>query len=273
LSALRNVLILQLNEYSHIMNLTPLPMDSQSVGVLHSRLGEDVAIYHPLGYRFETLVNNGLVDAVIVDSVDGFSQLGRWRDFLSGDLGLDQRNLAQYWLDGCPEKLERNISSLADWNCMREEVTLVAIPSGNAQGHLKGLILVPDIDSKCYCKFPSPLRKSAIHRDFIYNVTYEAISHAYHEWGARRIGITHLSRSKCNGQYEHALTMCQVEVMFHFCAEHRGMESFAFLDCTEGNIPLRLVDYYNSKADIGCHRPIKTKRLEYWGIDFIDLTW
>ncbi len=255
------------------MNPQSLPLDSQYVEVLHSRLGEDVAIYHPVGFKLKTLADSGLVDAVIVDTEDGFSQLGGWRDFLSSDLGLNQRNLAQWVLDGFPENLERNISSLADWNREREEITLVAIPSENPCGSLKGLVLAPYEGSQCYRKFPSPLRKSAIHRDFIYNVAYEAISHAYHKWGARRIGITHLSSSKFSVNYQPDLTTCQVEAMFHFCADHSGMESFAFLDDTAGNMPLRLVDQYNSNTDIGCHRPIQSKRLEFWGISFIDLSW
>lgn len=255
------------------MNLQSLPLDAQSVGVLHSRLDEDVAIYHPIGLKLKTLVENGLVDAVIVDTEDGFSQLGGWRDFLSSDLGLTERNLAQWVLDGFPEKLERNISSLADWNQTREEITLVAIPSENPQGLLKGLILSPYEGSACYRKFPSPLCKSAIHRDFIYNVSYEAIFHAYHAWGARKIGITHLSSSKFGGNYHSDLTTCQVEAMFHFCSDHSGVESFAFLDDTKGNMPLWLVNQYNSLADIGCHRPIHSKQLDYWGIRFVDLSW
>ncbi|MCX7140804.1 MAG: hypothetical protein NT123_06845, partial [Proteobacteria bacterium] len=108
---------------------------------------------------------------------------------------------------------------------------------------------------------------------FMYNVTYEAIAHAYTKWGARRIGITHFSRSKYGGKYRNDVTTCQVEAIGHFCTEHSGVECLTFVDDSEGNCPLEIVKGFNSLPDPGFHRTISTKVIELWGIDFIDLDW
>lgn len=255
------------------MKTEHLILDAASVGVLRSHQGQAIVVNHPVGYSLRTLAERGLVDCVIVDTEDGFSQLGGMRHFLSRDLGLAERNLVKYVLDGFPEELERNISSLADWNRGRTpEVTLVAIPSERQGSHLRGLILAPYVGSECYKQFSAPSYWRT-YRDFMYNVTYEAIAYAYSSWGARRIGITHFSRDKFNGQYHLDLTTCQVEAMVHFCADHKGVESFTFLDDAKGNRPLEIVKTFNERKEIGVHRPIITKSVQLWGIDFVDLEW
>lgn len=126
----------------------------ECVGVLRSLLGEDVIINHAIGCRIETLAQSGLLDAFIVETEDGFSELGQARRFLARDLCLQERNLVKWVLDGFPDKLERNIASLADWNRARTpEVTLVAIPSEIQDSYLKGLILSPYEGSECYKQF------------------------------------------------------------------------------------------------------------------------
>jgi hypothetical protein len=37
--------------------------------------------------------------------------------------------------------------------------------------------------------------------------------------------------------------------------------------------PLAIVEKFNQSPDIGVHRPIQTKELDFWGIKFIDLDW
>jgi hypothetical protein len=236
------------------------------VGALHVAPGYDVVVNHPVGLRVETLIKMSLVDALIVDSEDGFSQLGQMRDFVSADLGIQRRDLVRYVLAGFPNELERNISSLADWNRAREEaVTLVAIPSERSGSCLRGLILSPYDGSEVYKKFSYPGYRA--HRDFMYSVTYEAISYAYNRWGARRIAVTHLARSK----YDRDVTTCQVEAMVHFASTHPNIESFTFLDDFRGNFPIEIVEEFNCLTDCGSHRPLKTAELEFWGICFIDL--
>lgn len=252
------------------METDHLILGAESVAVLGTRLGESVVINYPVGYKLATLAESGLVDCVIADTEDGFSPLGMIRSYLSEDLGLKERNLVQHALDGFPEILERNISSLAEWNRFRrEEVTLVAIPSERQDGHLRGLILAPYDGSLCYKKFAYPEYGARPHRDFMYNITYEAIAHAYKHWGARRIGMSHFARYN----FHRDTTTCQVEAIAHFCNDHKGMESFTFMDDYQRSEALEIVNEFNQMQDIGVHRPIKTKSLQYWGIDFVDLEW
>ena len=149
---------------------------------------------------------------------------------------------------------------------------MVAIPSEREGSHIKGLILSPYDGSICYKRFSTP-HYWRTYRDFMYNVTYEAISHAYMKWGAKRIGITHFSRSKYKGEYRYDVTRCQIEAIGHFCNEHIGMESFTFVDDHKGNEPLVLVKEFNEQPETGMHRAISTKSIEFWGLDFIDLEW
>jgi hypothetical protein len=51
------------------------------------------------------------------------------------------------------------------------------------------------------------------------------------------------------------------------------MESFTFIDDNKRNTPLVVVDKFNQSSDIGVHRPIQTKELDFWGGKFIDLDW
>lgn len=244
-------------------------LEAKRVRVLHSKLGDQVIINHPIGYRLEMLAKAGFIDAVIVDTEDGFSQLGMMRRFLANDLGLEERDLAKWALDGFPENLERNIASLADWNRGRfPQVTLVAIPSQRPESLLKGMILSPYDDSKCFESYKYPRRKI---REFIYNCTYEAIDYAYSKWNAKHIGITHFARSKYKDVYQKNITTFQIEAMVHFCNEHKGIESFTFLDDSEGNHPLEIVESFNLMNDVGIHHPIQTEITELWGIDFVDL--
>lgn len=246
-----------------------LIQDPKNVGVLHSQSGESIVINHAVGYRIQTLVDKGVVDAVIMETEDGFSKLGMMRRYLSAELGLNERNLGRWVLDGFPDKLEKNISSLADWNRARApEITLVGIPSQRSGSFLKGLILSPYTGSECYKNYA--WEDGRPHRDFMYNVTYEAISLAYRAWNARRIGISHFTRLN---KFHRDITTCQVEAMGHFCCDHKGMESFTFLDDIHGNRPLDIVAEFNEMPDIGVHRTIRTKEIDLWGINFIDLDW
>jgi len=247
-------------------------------GVLYTRLCENILINHSVGVHPEELAENGIIDCIIVETEDGFSQLGMMTRFLSRDLGLRQRNVAQHALDGFPSTLEKNIQSLADWNRFdNPSVTLVAIPSERQNSLLKGLILVPHDRSECYKKYagwrygiPKP------HRDFFYNITYEAIAHAHKNWGCKRIGITHFyGDTKCRScrPYHRDLTTCQVEAMVHFCNEHAGVKSFTFIDDYEGNQPLEIASEFNDMAETGMHRPISVHSMQHWGIDFLNLRW
>jgi len=82
-------------------------LGSNDLAAIKTGLGEDVIIYHMPRYNLQALAEQGIVDAIIVDSEDGFSQLGQMRGFLSTDLGIPERNLVKYVLDGFPSILEK----------------------------------------------------------------------------------------------------------------------------------------------------------------------
>ena len=255
------------------MSNSYLILDKKCVGSFRSALGEDIVINHLIGYKAQTLIEKNVIDCIIIEAEDGFSQLGQMREFVSLDLGIEQRNLHKYVLDGFPDNLERNISSLADWLRARTpEVTLIAIPSANKDGHLKGLILSPYDGSESYLQF-AHAEHAKPYRDFVYNVTYESIIYAHSVWGVRNIGLTHFSRNNYKSTYNLDLTTCQIEAIMHFCNEYRGIESVTFFDDAEGNIPLDIVSKFSKSESIGGHHPIQKKILNFWGMDFIDLDW
>ena len=237
--------------------------------VLETRLGETVAVHQSIGFKLETLAESGLVDCVIADAEDGFSPLGQIRSFLASDLDLRDRDQLQHALDGFPARLEKSISSLAYWSRFEsDEVTLIAIPSERHDSHLRGLILTPYDDSLCYKKYAHPKYRARPHRDFMYNVTYEAIAHAYTHWGARRIGLVHFARYGLHRD----TTTCQIEAIVHFCNEHKGIESVTFLELQRSDV-LEIAREFNQMKSIGVHRPIETKASRFSGIDFVDLDW
>jgi hypothetical protein len=184
---------------------------------------------------------------------------------------LHERNQAKWALDGFPAKLEKNISSIADWNRSRNEVTLVAIPSARSDGFLKGLVLAAYEGCVSYRKFVPAMRYGRPYRDFMYNVTYESIAFAYHAWGARKIGVTHLSCAASG--YRRDITTCQIEAMIHFCNEHDEVESFTFVDERDGNKPLEILTEFQQLEDAGSHRNITRTIQEHWGTTFVDLDW
>jgi hypothetical protein len=250
-----------------------LILQKENVGLFRSKLDEDIVINHIVGYRASTLAEHGLIDCIIVDAEDGFSQLGKMREFVSLDLGVERRDLVQHAFDGFPSRLERNIASLADWVRYREpEVTLVAIPSAIRDSCLKGIILSPHDGSRAYLRFAQG-EYAKPHRDFIYNVTYESIAYAHLVWGAKNIGLTHFSRNKFKNHYHQDLTTCQAEAIVHFCNEYRGIESITFFDDSEGNMPLKAIDEMSNNEVRSVHRPIHKETLSFWGMDFVDINW
>jgi hypothetical protein len=111
-------------------------------------------IRHFVNYSIEKLIEAHNIDVLLIEPEDGFSQLGNARTFLTRDLGLEDRNLVRWTLDGMKPDFEPSISNLSDWARHTDpDVTLVAIPSNRALSQLKGLILVPYADSLCYKQF------------------------------------------------------------------------------------------------------------------------
>ena len=72
-------------------------------------------IQHFFNIRLQELPEKGIVDCLIVDSEDGFSQLGGVRGFLSEELGYPDTSLKTWTEPGYPDRLEPSIGQLADW--------------------------------------------------------------------------------------------------------------------------------------------------------------
>lgn len=160
-----------------------------------------------VGYDFRT-VFDGLVardeaDVAIVSTEDGYSPLGASRSFLQRDLGISY--------DG-------EIRRLAQWNRSENpRVTLVALASRNPQGRLRGVILAPGSNTLSYGRFGHSTRYARPHRDYYYNISYEAFAYASLYWGARKLAISHLSGS---GAFHWEMPICHAEALSHFCDEH-----------------------------------------------------
>lgn len=228
---------------------------------------------HFIDIKIEKLLEAHNTDVVLIEPEDGFSQLGTARTFLTKDLGLEDRNLVKWALGGMKSDFKPSIASLADWSRSTDpDVTLIAIPSNRKDSKLKGLILVPYADSRCYKQYAQG-EYARPYRDFFYNVTYEALYYASNIWQAKRPAIAHLSREKYSGRYKQDITTCQIEASMHICNEFKGIEEITFWDCTEGN------PFKNSKALIEKyaentgHKKINVSIQKRGKIDFIELDW
>ena len=240
--------------------------------VYKTKSGSDLLIRHVIGYSgdIKKLLQAKEVDCIVIECEDGFSQLGEIRSLISEDLGLNQRDLVRYTLDGCPNDLKNNISSLADWCMTSKDVTLVAVPSNLATSQLKGIVLCPYDAAESYKKYSTQYARNP-YRDFMYSVTYEALLYATKKWKIKNVAITHFSRSKMKDKFNPDTTTCQLEAVIHCCNEYPGLESVTFLDNTEGNNPIQFFEDLQRNEVIGIHRPIKTSILEYVGVEFVKL--
>ena len=232
-----------------------------------------VPINHFINDSIEMLIEKHNIDVLLIEPEDGFSQLGNARTFLTRDLGLEERNLVKWTLDGMRPDFEPSISSLSDWARFNDpNVTLIAVPTNRSSGKLKGLIFVPYADSLCYKQFAQD-EFARPYRDFFYNVTYEALFYASHIWQAKRPAIAHLSREKYREIYKQDITTCQVEAALHISNEFKGIEEITFWDCTKGNDVNYSVEYFENEKHLHPHRKINVSIQKMGEIDFVELDW
>jgi hypothetical protein len=136
---------------------THSPHGPVKAGLLYNRFEESIRIAHEYRKSLQEQVDQGRIEALLIEPEDGFSLLGGTRDYLSEVLGLAERNLMQWALDGMKPDFEQNLSSLADWSRFTDpDVTLLGIPSRQSS-LLKGLVLVPYEGSLSYKQFAQPL--------------------------------------------------------------------------------------------------------------------
>lgn len=190
------------------------------------------------------LARMGVVDALILPSVNGFTELNLALPFLTDDLGIPQEEILRW----------------ADWNRFdNERVTLVALPSRRPDSQLRGAILASGELTRGYTRYATPYWGRA-YRDFFYNVTYEALEHASRAWNARRPGLCLLTAS-CALNWD--VAMCQLEAITHLSDAPTGptLEEITFISHqTEKEEVLLLA--YNQTAenlDTSTHQPIQVE--------------
>jgi hypothetical protein len=206
---------------------------------LRTKHGFTTRIGHALNCPLSSLAEAGSVDAFIVSTENGFSPLGTARQFFADDLGIP----------------EAEISARADWNHFRNErVALIALASRRADSLLRGLILAPGESSKCYEDLRAK-RNRRFSQHFYYHVTYGAIAHASKSWGARRLGISHLSNS---GSFSEDIASCNAEALAHFCenAVAPAIDSFIFAGCCIEPWHLERIKQQNTAVQ---YPPVKTE--------------
>lgn len=223
---------------------------------LQSKHGHRTTIGYNFNTYFKELAERGEADACIVSTEDGFSPLGRSRDFFASDLGIPVAE----------------IKRLADWNRFENErITLVALSSRRNGSLLRGVLLAPGEAARCYERFAIPTYGRP-HRDFYYNVSYEAIAYACQEWGARKLAISHLSGS---GSYHEDIATCHAEALAHYCDDHPEAvpDSFTFCGCCVRAEHLGGIRRLNAEGDKTSHRPISVSVESEGEVKLIDLSW
>lgn len=223
---------------------------------LRSIKGTTTIVDYDFDSSFEDLVESGQVDSYIVSTEDGFSLLGREKEYFSKALGVD----------------EEEIRTLADWNRFENpQVSLIGLPSQGLNGKLRGVILAASETSKCYEQFATPFygRPS---RDFYYNVAYESISYAANILGAKKLAMSHLSGSQ---HFHEDIATCIAEALAHFCDEPNTpqIDSFLFVGCCIEKSHLSGIQRLNKEGTVTRHHDIQINKSVENGFEVISLDW
>jgi hypothetical protein len=226
----------------------------EAIATLVKRSGAGTELIRDPG-ELEPCACAGLADAYVVATENGFSPLGINLPFICADLDIPRDEIAR----------------LADWNRFENpQVSLVALPSRRKGSRLRGVVLCACETSRSYERFASA-RYGKPHRDFYYNVTYEAIAFAATKWAARRPAISHLSAS---GNFHEDIATCNVEALAHYCEGNPGrILSFVFLGCCIGAEHLNGIRRLNSAGAAGQHREIRTEMQHSASHVVIHLDW
>jgi len=212
---------------------TPLSILQSKAGI-QTRLGYDFQL------AFEPLARRADADVVIVSTEEGFSPLGGSRRFFEGDLGISY---------------DDEIYPLANWNRFENErVTLIALASRKVGSLLRGIILAPGENCRSYSEYSSSAGHKP-HRNFYYNVTYEAIQYACNTWSAQSLAISHLC--SCN-QFHEDMATCHAEAFAHFCDAwpSSAPKSFIFSGCCIKQEHFNGIKYLNAEGQSTYHRAI-----------------
>jgi hypothetical protein len=135
--------------------------------------------------------------------------------------------------EGVAEELGFAPETVTDWaNRLHyefETVSLACLKTKRPESHLKGIILVPGEQSVAFRRLVLPDPRQP-YRDYYYNLAYESIHFASHEWRARNIALTHWSS---NIDMHSNIVACIAEALGH-CVDSiprqgQGISKFAFV--------------------------------------------
>jgi len=204
------------------------------------------------------LARMGVVDALILPSVDGFTALNQALPFLAEDLGIPQEEIL-HW---------------ANWNRFdNERATLVALPSRQPGSRLRGAVLASGELTRGYARHATPYWGRA-YWDFFYNVTYESLNHAIHAWNARRPGLCLLTARRT---LEPHVAMCQLEAVAHLSDASAGpaLDEITFISNQFEEAEEILSTYYPADEDQGSstHRPIHVEIEARDAVTLLHLDW
>jgi hypothetical protein len=223
------------------------------VATVYSASGKDAFISHAPTASLRELVDERCVDVAVMSSEHGLSPLGAASDFLTEALDVPHDE----------------IKKLADWNQFdNESVTLVALKSRRSDSALKGLILAPGETSRCYLRFANEYSRP--HRDFYYNVAYESVMFANSRWGARKVGMTHLSAS---GRFHQDIATCTAEAMVHLADKSGAVVSLVFFGCCIASESLQGICQLADQVQNSLHRPITVAEESGGRVEMIHLSW
>jgi len=235
----------------------PARMASELIGLLAPNQGLVTQIRSSFGKGFKQLAQDGDADVGIMSTEEGFSPLGASGKFFESDLAIPY---------------DSNIRQLAQWNRFENtKVTLIAFKSRRPNGALKGIILAPGSNTKSYEPFAgSPYSRP--HRDFYYNVSYEAIAYACFEWSAQKIAMSHLS--SC-GQFAKDMAICQIEAASHFCNEHpnQSPKSLTYCECCIRDEHFEGIASLETEVGANEHRPIRITTEQIGLANLLHLDW
>lgn len=195
--------------------------------------------------------------AFICSTEEGFAPIHTEAGFLVDTLGVT-------WDE---------IKTLANWNRFdNDEVSLVLVPSRNPDSEFRGLILAASERSRSYLRYAEP-ESGPIHRDFFYNVTYEAIAVACQRWGATRLAISHLTGCVSKPRDVDALA-CNFEAAAHYCDDHPDtkLEYLSYVGCCVSAKQFSALPALSGQFG-SVHRPILVESRHYLGYEVLDLRW
>lgn len=167
---------------------------------------EEVAISWERGPDFPAIVAAGTIDAYVASA-----------------RAYHERHSDAEWLAEALARPTAEIVELAQ-RCEEEidKIALAVLPSRHRDDALRGVVFVPSTESRAYAPFHRGFRTATAlwsepSRDFVYAVTWEALTAAEEQLGATRVALAHLTsgRGHHGVRFDAIVAACMIEVIAH----------------------------------------------------------